>query len=236
VSERSNTDDPASLLLLRPSAFQRNESTLRGVTVVRQEFRWSDPESEGTFRLRYQREDREENEFASLHRDDLIHSLLGRGRFPVSRTVTGEVEWNRRLEKEKSNDQDAVDLVSDDWVAALLLQPAPSWHFRLPGAFLRERERVRKEDVASIRFEPEAAVNLASRSRLDASFGWTRFLEENFERAGSFLRNRREGIRWRLQLTYEWNRVLSSTLLYSGDDLEGEETRQRFRAEMRAYF
>ena len=236
VAERSNTDDPASLLLLQPGAFQRNGSTLRGVTVVRQEIRWSDPESEGSARLRYQREDREENEFAALHRDDLIHTLLARGRFPVSRTVTGEVEWNRRLETEKSNDQDAVDLVSDDWVAALLLQPTPRWRFRFPGAYQRERERVREEEVVSVRVEPEAAVNLAVRSRLDASFGWTRFLTEDLDRGSSFLRNRREGIRWRLQLAYEWNRVLSSTLAYSGEDLEGEETRQRFRAEMKAYF
>lgn len=236
VEERSRTGDPASLLLLDPSAFQRNETTLRGNTIFRQEVRWTDPRSEGSVNLRYQREDREENEFAGILRDDLVHTLLARGKAPLGEKWSGELEWNRRLEREDSNDSRAVDLTGDDWKVSLVYLPGPRWRLILPGAYQVERERVRREEVASWRVEPEASVNLAARSRIDGRVTYTRFLKEEIERAGSFLRNRREGLRWRLQFAYEWNRVLSSSLAYSGENLKGEETAQQFRAEMRAFF
>ncbi|MFH1681923.1 MAG: hypothetical protein ABIH26_14945 [Candidatus Eisenbacteria bacterium] len=236
VQERSTTEDRADLLLLRPGAFQRNDATIRGSTVLRQEFRWTDPRSEGSVRLRFQREDREENEYESQNRDDLIRTFLVRGMAPLGDRVAGELEWNRRLEEERSNDERAVDLSGDDWKATLLYDPTPRWRFRFPVAYQAEREAVRDETVRSVRVEPEAALNLAARSRLDAGLAWVRFLEEEIDRGGSFLRNRREGIRWRLQFAYEWNTVLSSTVAYSGENLKGEEISQQFRAEMRAFF
>ncbi|MFH1277432.1 MAG: hypothetical protein ABIK65_03525 [Candidatus Eisenbacteria bacterium] len=236
VEERSRTDDPASLLLLDPDAFQRNGTTIRGNTVLRQEVRWSDPLSEGSVNLRYQREDREENEFALIHRDDLVHTFLVRGKAPLGERWSGELEWNRRLEREDSNDSRAVDLAGDDWKASLVYLPGPRWRLIFPGAYQIEKETVRREKVASWRVEPEASVNLAARSRLDGRVSFVQFLKEDLDRAGSFLRNRREGLRWRLQFAYEWNRVLSSSLAYSGENLKGEETKQQFRAEMRAFF
>lgn len=236
VRERTTTGDRAGLLLLRPGAFQRNDVTLRGSTVLRQELRWTDPRSEGNLRVRFQREDREENEYANLNRDDLVRTWLVRGKAPLGERLAGEIEWSRRLEEERSNDDRAVDLTGDDWKATLLFDPAPRRRFQLPVAYQSEREAVRGESVRSVRIEPEAALNLASRSRLDAGFVWTRFLEEDLDRSGSFLRNRKEGIRWRLQFAYEWNTVLSSTVAYSGENLKGEEISQQFRAEMRAFF
>ena len=236
VVERSSTGDPARLLLLEPAAFQKNATTLRGNTLVRQEVRWSDPESDRSVRFRYQREDREENEFETIHRDDLIRTWLVRGKVPLGRRFAGELEWNRRLEEEDSNDSRAVDLTGDELTGTLLFHPTPRWRFRLPGSYRDERESVRREKVESIRLEPEVALNLAVKSRVDARLSWTRFLDERIDRAGSFLRNRKAGLRWRIRFAYEWNRVLSSSVEYDGENLAGERAEQRFRAEMRAYF
>jgi hypothetical protein len=236
VEERSTAQDRTPLLLLDPRAFQRNETTQRGVTTVRQEFRWTDPGSEASLRLRLQREDREENEYRNLLRDDLVRTLLVRAKVPLARGFSGEMEWNRRLEEERSNDERAVDLAGDEWKAALLYDPAPAWRFRIPAGYRDERESVREERVRSVLLEPEAAWNLAARSRLDASATWTRFLEEDLDRKGSFLRDRKEGIRWRLQFAYEWNSVLSSTVAYGGENWKDEPMTQQFRAEMRAFF
>jgi hypothetical protein len=106
----------------------------------------------------------------------------------------------------------------------------------LPGSYQADREAVRDETVRSVRLEPEAAVNLAARSRLDMGLDWTRFLEEALDRAGSYLRDRKEGLRWRVQLAYEWNSVFSSSLVYTGENLRGDPNAQQFRAEMRAFF
>lgn len=236
VSERTTTDDAASLLLLDPSAFQRNDATLRGSASIRQEFRWTDPLSDAGFYLRYYREEREENEYETIHRDDSVREILGRAKLPFSPAVATELEWTRRSEREDSNDRRAVDLTSDDWVAAVLVQTGPRWRLRLPGAVRSDREKVREEELLEVRVEPEGTLHLAARGRLDTRFVYSRFLRENLERAGSFLRNRKEGLRWRVQFVYEWNTVLSSTVSYSGENLKGEDTEQRFRAEMRAYF
>jgi hypothetical protein len=236
VEERSTSEDRSSLLLLDPSAFQRNDVTLRGSTVVRQEVRWAAPGSKAVLRFRFQREDREENEYRDLHRDDLVRTFLVRGQSPLGARVSGELEWSRRLEEEVSNDQRAVDLVGDDWKATLLYDPTPRWRFRLPAGYRGERESVRGETVRSIRLEPEAALNLAAGGRLDMGLTWTRFLEESLDRSRSFLRDRKEGLRWRLQFAYDWNRVLSSSVVYSGEARKGEERVQQFRAEMRAFF
>lgn len=236
VQERSATDDPVSLLLLQPAAFQRDDVTVRGSTTFRQEFRWTDPESEGSLRLRVQREDREANEYETIHRDDLVHTFLAGGKIPLSDVFTGEIEWNRRLEREDSNGERAVDLASDDWKAALIFQPTPRWRVRLPGAFRNERESVKEESVASVRLEPEASIHIAANGRVDVRMSYTHFVREEMNRSGSFLRDRKEGLRWRTQFAYEWNRVLNSSVSYNGESLKGDDVEHRFRAEMRAYF
>ncbi len=234
--ELSNTTDRSDLLLLNPRAFQRDATTLEGTILIRQEFRWTDRETSGSVQIRWQREDRERNDFENTRREDLIHTILVRGKVPLGDRFTGELEWNRRLEEEWANDDRAVDLVSDDGEGSIVYQPDPRWRFRLPVAYRVEQENVRVDRIESIRLAPEATVNLSRRGRLDANLSWTQFLSEELDRSASFLRSRKEGIRWRSQFAYEWNQVLRSSISYVGDNLKGKSAEHRFRAEMRAFF
>ncbi len=236
VRELSRETDRTPLLLLQPRAFQRNDTTIRGTVLFRQELRWDDRKSDGSVQLRYQREDREANDFALFRRDDLVHTVRLLGKLPLSGRFTGEVEWNRRIEKQWSNDERAVDAVSDVWEGGVVYQPTPRWRFRLPAALSRDVEGVLDETIESFRVEPEAAVNLAAAGRLDGSLSWNRFLRADVDRSRSFLRDRREGVRWNVRFAYDVSSVLRSSLAYSGENWKGESADHRFRAEMRAFF
>lgn len=236
VREQSKETDRTSLILLRPHAFQKNNTTIRGTVLLRQEIRWDDRMSDGSIQVRYQREDREVNEFARLNRDDLVHTLLVRARVPLGRKFTGEAEWNRRLEKEWSNGDAAVNLVSDQWEGSVVFQPVPAWRIRFPASLTRELEEILDEKITSIRLDPDLTINISTRGRIDGGVTWTRFLSGTIDRTRSFLRSRREGFRWDGRFAYDLNSVLRSSLSYAGESLKEERPVHRFRAEMRAFF
>ncbi|NNE06985.1 MAG: hypothetical protein HKN20_00350, partial [Gemmatimonadetes bacterium] len=236
VTEVSTSEDRAALLRLEPSAFQRDATTIRGVIRARQEVRWADPKSDRTAQIRIEREDREVNEFQGRNRDDLVWTVLTRGKTRIRSDAQLEATWERRTENEVLNGETVVDLVSNDMEAGLLLQPTPRLRAAWRTAVRIDDERIAAEKLATLRIAPEFAWNFSEKSRFDGEVTWTRFLSGGIDAARSFLRTRKEGARWRTGFAYDWNRALRSSLTYTGEDFRGERIEQRFRAEMRAFF
>lgn len=236
VTEVSVSEDRAALLRLEPAAFQRNGTTIRGVIRARQEFRWADARSDRTARLRVEREDREVNEFQGRNRDDLVWTILLRGKARIRSDAQLELTWERRTEDEVLNGETVVDLVSNDMEGGILLQPTARLRVEWRAAIRMDDERVAAEKLTTLRIAPEFAWNFSEKSRFDGEVTWTQFLSGEIDAANSFLRTRKEGAGWRTGFAYDWNRALRSTVNYTGEAFRGERTEQRFRAEMRAFF
>jgi len=236
VRERSKESDRTSLILLQPHAFQKNNTTIRGTVLFRQEARWDDRKSDGSIQIRYQREDREVNEYTGLNRDDIVHTFLVRTRIPLGRKFVGEMKWSRRFEKEWSADDPAVALVDDELLGSIVFQPDPAWRVDFPASFRRETEQILEEEITSIQLDPDLSINISTKGRIDGGLTWNRFLNATVDRSRSFLRSRREGLRWNGRFAYDLNRILRSSLSYTGESMKGERSVHRFRAEMRAFF
>lgn len=236
VTEVSTSEDRGALLRLEPSAFQRDASTIRGVIRARQEIRWADTKSDRTAQVRVEREDREVNEFQGRNRDDLIWTILTRGKTRIRSDAQLEATWERRTEGEVLNGETVVDLVSHDMEAGVLVQPTPRLRVEWRAAVRMDDERIAEEKLTTLRLAPEFAWNFSEKSRFDGEVTWTHFLSGGIDAVSSFLRTRKEGVRWRTGFAYDWNRALRSSVTYTGDNFRGERTEQRFRAEMRAFF
>jgi hypothetical protein len=105
--------------------------------------------------------------------------------------------------------------------------------------------RKRTERVSEIRAEffslsPELSWTPFSESRLNARFEWTHLRALPQERTISYTlgegKRRGENYDWRLLFDYRLNRLLTSSLIYSGESIPGKEAKHTARVEVKASF
>ncbi len=237
VTERSTTPRKGRLLLLRPSEFQRDDTTVRGETLVREEAAWTAAGGRASVRARYSRADVEDNSVEGAPRDEVRHDGLLRVRGTLSPRVTAEAEWEPRRSVQRRSGAESSRLHSDFFLGEGTYQPRPQTAISLSGRLGLEREPRLDERLDSFEVAATVSATVLRRGRVSARASTLRFLAD--ERAGggaSPLTTRFEGEDWRLSADYDLSRYLGASLFYSGDNRRAAGTTHLLRVEARAFF
>lgn len=237
VSERSTTSRKRRLLLLEPGEFQRDATTIRGETVVRQEASWRSPKSGAIVTGRYGRADVEDNSVEGANREELRRDGLLRVRGNVAPRIAAEVEWEPRRSRQLQNAAESSRLASDFVAATGTYQPEPNLSAALSGRVGWERDARQGERLTSLETALSTAATVLSKGRVSARLATLRFLAE--KRGGSLaspLTARVDGEEWRLSADYDLSRYLTASLLYSGDNRRSGGAQHLLKMEARALF
>ncbi len=237
VSERSTTPRKGRLLLLHPSEFQRDDTTIRGETLVREEATWTAASGRASVRGRYSRADVEDNTVDGAPRDEIRHDGLLRVRGSLSSRVIAEAEWEPRRSVQRRSGAESSRLHSDFFLGEGTYQPRPQTAISLSGRLGLEREPRLDERLDSFEVAATVTATVLRRGRVSGRAATLRFLAD--ERAGggaSPLTTRFEGEDWRLSADYDLSRYLGASLFYSGDNRRSRGTTHLLRVEARAFF
>jgi hypothetical protein len=237
VSERSTTTRKGRLLLFSPSEFQRDDTTLRGETLLREEASWSSASGATSVRGRLGRVDVEDNIVEGARREELRHEGLVRVRRSVSERVAAQAEWEPRRSRQRINGGESSRLLSDFVQGEATLQPGPLLSISVSGRAAFEREARLGERLDSLEGAVSASATLLRRGRLSTRVATLRFLEDRRGLSGaSPLSTRFEGEEWRLTADYDVSRYLGASLFYSGDNRRATGATHLVRMEARALF
>jgi hypothetical protein len=99
VKEESTFEPAWKIYLLVPSALQRNNSTLSGITSLRQDWSFLNGYKNISLTVRYQREDEEENRFESIKEERFFEQHSMRIDRSISQKVTVVGEGKRALRR-----------------------------------------------------------------------------------------------------------------------------------------
>ncbi|MFN0150606.1 MAG: hypothetical protein ACKVU1_07845 [bacterium] len=237
VTERSTTARKRRLLLLDPEAFQRDATTIRGETLVRQEASWRSRKTGAIVTARYGRADVEDNSVESANREELRRDALIRLRGNVAADVSAELEWEPRRSRQLLNASESSRLASDFVGGTGTYQPEPNLSAALSGRVGWERDARLDEKLTSIETALSTAATVMAKGRISARVATLQFVSER--RGGSLaspLTSRRDGEEWRLSADYDLSRYLTASLLYSGDNRRSGGTRHLLKMEARALF
>ncbi len=237
VSERSTTARKGRLLLFNPAEFQRDDTTVRGETLVREEATWSAPGGRTAVRARYGRTDVEDNSVEGARREELRHEVLLRCRGSVSARVIAEAQWEPRRSRQRVNGAESSRLLSDFLQAEGTFLPGPLVSVSLSGRVGLEHETRLDERLDSIEGATTVSATFLRRGRLSSRLASLRFVRDERSRSGaSPLTTRFEGEEWRLTADYDLSRYLGASLSYSGDNRRIGGATHLLRMEARALF
>jgi hypothetical protein len=117
-----------------------------------------------------------------------------------------------------------------------------SWglEIRTSAEYKRRKERVSETIVEFFALSPELSWTPFSESRLNARFEWIHLRAFPRERTVSYTlgegKRRGENYDWRLLFDYRLSRLLTSSLVYSGESIPGKEAKHTARVEVKASF
>jgi hypothetical protein len=237
ASERSTTPRKERLLLFHPSEFQRDDTTIRGETLVREDATWTAPGGRASVRGRYSRTDVEDNTVAGAPREEIRHEGLLRVRGSVSPRVVAEAGWEPRRSVQRFGGVESSRLDSDFLLGEGTYQPRPQTSISLSGRLGFEREPRLDERLDSFEVTTTVTATVLRRGRVTGSAATLRFLVD--ERAGggaSPLTTRFEGEEWRLSADYDLSRYLGASVFYTGDNRRFAGPTHLLRVEARALF
>lgn len=237
LDELSTTSRKGRFLLLDPSEFQRDDTTVRGETLVREEASWNAPGGRTSVRARYGRTDIEDNTVEGAPREELRQEGLLRVRASMTDELIGEAEWEPRRTRQRRNDAESSRLLSDFFRAEGTYQPRPQTSISLSGRVGLEREPRLEERLDSFEVAGALGATILRRGRVTGRVATLRFLtDERVGTGASPLTTRFEGEEWRLSADYDLSRYLGASLFYSGDNRRSGGTTHLLRVEARALF
>jgi hypothetical protein len=237
VDELSTTPRKARLLLFFPSEFQRDDATIRGETLVREEASWSTPSGRTSIRARYGRTDVEDNSVQGVPREALRNEALLRVRGSATPELIMQVEWEPSRTRQRQSGVVSSLLKSDFFDGEGTYQPRPQTSLSLSGRLGLERETLLGERLDSFEVAGTISAAFFQRGRMSGRAATLWFLAD--ERGGtsaSPFATRFEGEEWRVSADYDLSRYLGASLFYSGDNRRLGGATHLLRLEARALF
>lgn len=246
VKEESTFDPAWKIYLLVPSALQRNNSTLFGITSLRQDWSFLNGYKSISLNLRYQREDEEENRFESIKEERFFEQYSLRVDRSISQRLTLVAEGKRGVRRRggegiPTGTGSAYDVGKWSILGGVGLRFSAGSTADIDLEGTTERDSESQAEQNSISFKPRFTWRIARSINLFARYELTRFTEKSgvsvkpifFSSAGN-------AHRWSLSPNVRLSQRITLVAAYQGRSEKTFTGKQvvdhDFKIETRAYF
>jgi hypothetical protein len=246
VREESTFDDAYRIYLMFPSALQRDDSTLRGVVSLRQEWFLLNGYPDLGLTFRYQRDDEEENSFGAVKENKFFQQQIVRVDRAISKLVSANLELTRELRRRHGQGLFAGTGSTYDvegWAVAA------GWGLRFSAGssidghleFRRRKDDESAADERSVSLKPRFVWRVTKAVNVFGRYELTRFSDgEPVLVRPFFFSAPGTTHRWSLTPNIKISKLISVLSTYEGrseDTFSGDRiTEHAFRIETRAFF
>lgn len=239
VEELSREKDKRSIYLLDFDKFQRDKTTIRGNTTIRQDLFLFPTWRHFNLRLRYRRNDDEDNQFLSGREERLWLEKSIRARWWLGRLAFqldyGWERINRRVE-----DGFTYDIKSHAMAGEVSYRPQPQTELSLSSEYVRNHDAPSGKRSLAMTLSPKVSYSFRGKGRAEADFEWAHVSAEPKGATLPYRMADGKGVGntfgWNLRMDYRLNRYLTCLVSYSGRNGQDRKTTHSGRAELRAYF
>jgi hypothetical protein len=239
VEEETTEGDRRRIYLLDFSRFQRDDTTIFGKFLLREEVTLF-PGS-GPFQLtaRWERIDTEDNRGDPDRIDVLSQRSVLRARNRVTARWTLESQGTRETDSRTDSARDLLDfdVRRTELREEIVFQPVPTTRLSGSGAWLRERNEATGARARGVVLGTAASFAVRAQGRFRGEVTWTHpTLFEGFDLGSRFRTKEVDQVEWRGSVDVRVSDWLNASVSYSGRALQDAPTTHLARAEARALF
>lgn len=246
VNEETAFDPAWKVYLMVPSALQRDESTLFGVSSIRQDWSFLDGYKNLSLTLRYQREDEEENRFEGVREERFFGQHVLRLSRSLSSLLTGTAELSREIRQRGGRGIDESGGSSYD-VTAWGVLGGMGLRFSAGSSVDIDLKLVSQEDNLSgaaqtlLTFRPRSVWRLSRMISVFGSYDLTRTWDRTETTAKPlFFSSEGNAHRWNVAPNVRVSKYITIVAAYQGRNettfVGDRVTEHELRLETRAYF